>query len=29
VVTETHQCIRLVTSWGTTQEEVDAFLALI
>ena len=29
VVTETHQCIRLVTSWGTTQEEVEAFLALI
>ena len=29
VVTETHQCIRLVTSWGTTQEEVDAFLELI
>ena len=29
VVTETHQCIRLVTSWGTTQEEVEAFLKLI
>ena len=29
VVTETHQCIRLVTSWGTTKEEVEAFLELI
>ena len=29
VVTDTHQCIRLVTSWGTTQEEVKAFLELI
>lgn len=26
---ETHSCIRLVTSWGTTEEEVDAFLELI
>lgn len=26
---ETHACIRLVTSWGTTEEEVDAFLKLI
>jgi len=26
---ETHACISLVTSWGTTQEEVDAFLELI
>ena len=29
VVTETHQCIRLVTSWGTTQKEIEAFLELI
>ena len=29
VVTDTHQCIRLVTSWGTTQKEVEAFLELI
>ena len=29
VVTDTHQCIRLVSSWGTTQEEVEAFLELI
>ena len=29
VVTDTHQCIRLVTSWGTTQEEIKAFLELI
>lgn len=29
VVTDTHQCIRLVTSWGTTEEEVRAFLELI
>jgi len=29
VVTETHQCIRLVTSWGTLQDELDAFLELI
>ena len=27
--TETHECIRLVASWGTTEEEVDAFLQLI
>ena len=26
---ETHAAIRLVTSWGTTEEEVDAFLELI
>ena len=26
---ETHAAIRLVTSWGTTEEEVDAFLDLI
>ncbi len=25
-VTETHQAIRLVTSWGTKEEEIDAFL---
>lgn len=29
IVTETHQTIRLVTSWGTTEEEVDGFLELI
>ena len=29
VVTDTHQCIRLVTSWGTTKEEIKAFLELI
>lgn len=29
VVTDTHQCIRLVTSWGTTEEEIDSFLKLI
>ncbi len=29
VVTETHQAIRLVTSWGTTEEEVRALLELI
>ena len=29
VVTDTHQAIRLVTSWGTTEEEVDEFLQLI
>lgn len=28
-VTETHQAIRLVTSWGTKEEEIDAFLELI
>lgn len=27
--TKTHDSIRLVTSWGTTQEEVDAFLKLL
>ncbi len=27
--TETHECIRLVASWGTTEEEVNAFLELI
>lgn len=27
--TETHAAIRLVTSWGTTEEEVNAFLELI
>lgn len=27
--TDTHKSIRLVTSWGTTKEEVDAFLKLI
>lgn len=26
---ETHAAIRLVTSWGTTEEEIDAFLELI
>lgn len=29
IVTETHRCLRLVTSWGTTEEEVRAFLELI
>ena len=29
VVTDTHQCIRLVTSWGTTEEEIRDFLELI
>ena len=29
VSTDTHQCIRLVTSWGTKEEDVDAFLELI
>ena len=29
VVTPTHQCIRLVTSWGTTEEEIRAFRELI
>ncbi len=29
VVTDTHQCIRLVTSWGTTEEEVEEFLKLV
>ena len=29
IVTETHQTIRLVTSWGTTEEEVEGFLELI
>ena len=29
VVTETHQAIRLVTSWGTREEEVDALLELL
>lgn len=29
VVTPTHQCIRLVTSWGTTEEEIRNFLNLI
>ena len=29
VVTETHQAIRLVTSWGTKEEEIDEFLKLI
>ena len=28
-VTDTHQAIRLVTSWGTTLEEVEDFLKLI
>lgn len=28
-VTETHQAIRLVTSWGTKEEEIDEFLKLI
>ncbi len=27
--TETHEAIRLVTSWGSTEEEIDAFLELI
>lgn len=27
--TETHEAIRLVTSWGTTEEEIAAFLKLI
>ena len=26
---DTHAAVRLVTSWGTTEEEVDAFLELI
>ena len=29
VVTDTHQGIRLVTSWATTEEEVNAFLDLL
>lgn len=29
IVTETHQTIRLVTSWGTEEREIDAFLNLI
>lgn len=29
IVTDTHQCIRLVTSWGTTEKEIKAFLELI
>lgn len=29
VVTDTHQCIRLVTSWGTTEDEISEFLKLI
>ena len=29
IVTETHQCIRLVTSWGTTEDEIRGFLELI
>ncbi|MCI8565552.1 MAG: aminotransferase class V-fold PLP-dependent enzyme [Lachnospiraceae bacterium] len=28
-VDETHTCIRLVTSWATTEEAVDAFLAAV
>lgn len=28
-VDETHTCIRLVTSWATTEETVDAFLAAV
>lgn len=28
-VTETHEAIRLVTSWGTEQKEIDEFLKLI
>lgn len=27
--TDTHQSIRLVTSWGSTEEEIDAFLEMI
>lgn len=27
--TDTHEAIRLVTSWGSTEEEIDAFLELI
>lgn len=27
--TETHQAIRLVTSWGSTDEDIDAFLEMI
>ena len=29
IVTDSHQCIRLVTSWGTTEDEVRGFLDLI
>ena len=29
IVTDTHQCIRLVTSWGTTESEIEGFLKLI
>lgn len=29
IVTDTHQCIRLVTSWGTTEQEIREFLKLI
>ena len=29
IVTDTHQCIRLVTSWGTTEDEIEEFLKLI
>lgn len=29
VVDDTHSCIRFVTAWHTTQEEVDALLALL
>lgn len=29
LVDETHTCIRLVTSWATTDEAVDAFLAAV
>jgi len=29
IVTDTHQTIRLVTSWGTTEDEIKGFLELI
>ncbi len=29
IETKTHQCIRLVTSWGSTKEEIEGFLELI
>ena len=29
IETETHQCIRLVTSWGTAKDEIEEFLELI
>lgn len=29
IVTDTHQCVRLVTSWGTTEDEIREFLSII